>query len=88
MDIAGSATGLIRSRTIAKMIVEEVDRALQKSVNYRAPAVVRPPYGREQQSEGCSQCSAISLPVANHALLSACEGTIFETAPPHFTIVM
>jgi hypothetical protein len=37
MGIAGSATGLIRTRTTALMTVEEVHRALQKSVNYRAP---------------------------------------------------
>jgi uncharacterized protein with GYD domain len=37
MGIAGSATGLIRTRTTALMTVEEVDQALAKSVNYRAP---------------------------------------------------
>jgi uncharacterized protein with GYD domain len=37
MGIAGSATGLIRTRTTALMTVEEVDRALEKTVNYRAP---------------------------------------------------
>ena len=37
MGIAGSATGLVRTRTTALMTVEEVDRALEKSVNYRAP---------------------------------------------------
>ena len=37
MGIAGSTTGLIRTRTTALMTVEEVDRALEKTVNYRAP---------------------------------------------------
>ena len=37
LGIAASATGLVRTRTIALMTVEEVDRALEKSINYRAP---------------------------------------------------
>jgi len=37
LGIATSSTGLVRSRTTALMTVEEVDRALEKSVNYRAP---------------------------------------------------
>ena len=35
--ISVSAAGLVRTRTIALMTVEEVDQALAKSVNYRAP---------------------------------------------------
>lgn len=37
LGIAASATGLIRIRTTALMTVEEVDRALEKSVSYRPP---------------------------------------------------
>jgi uncharacterized protein with GYD domain len=37
LGITASATGLVRTRTTALMTVEEVDRALEKSVNYRAP---------------------------------------------------
>jgi uncharacterized protein with GYD domain len=37
LGIAASATGLVRTRTTALMTVEEVDQALAKSVNYRAP---------------------------------------------------
>jgi uncharacterized protein with GYD domain len=37
LGIAASATGLVRTRSTALMTVEEVDRALEKSVNYRAP---------------------------------------------------
>jgi uncharacterized protein with GYD domain len=37
IGIAASATGLLRTRTTPLMTVEEVDRALEKSVNYRAP---------------------------------------------------
>jgi len=37
LAIAGSATGLVRTRTIPLMTVEEVDQALAKTVNYRAP---------------------------------------------------
>ena len=37
LGIAVSAAGLVRTRTTALMTVEEVDRALEKSVNYRAP---------------------------------------------------
>jgi uncharacterized protein with GYD domain len=37
MSIAVSASGLVRTRTTALMTVEEVDQALAKSVNYRAP---------------------------------------------------
>jgi uncharacterized protein with GYD domain len=37
MGIAGSATGLIRTRSTALMTVEEVDRTLEKTVYYRAP---------------------------------------------------
>jgi len=37
LGIAASATGLVRTRTTALMSVEEVDRALEKNVNYRAP---------------------------------------------------
>ena len=37
LGIATSSTGLVRTRTTALMTVEEVDRALEKSVNYRAP---------------------------------------------------
>jgi uncharacterized protein with GYD domain len=35
--IAVSAAGLVRTRTAALMTVEEVDKALKKSVNYRPP---------------------------------------------------
>jgi uncharacterized protein with GYD domain len=35
--IAVSASGLVRTRTTALMTVEEVDRALAKSVTYRPP---------------------------------------------------
>ena len=37
LGIAASATGLVRTRSTALMTVEEVDQALAKSVNYRAP---------------------------------------------------
>ena len=37
LGIATSATGLVRTSTTALMTTEEVDRALEKSVNYRAP---------------------------------------------------
>jgi uncharacterized protein with GYD domain len=37
LGIAASATGLVRTRTTALMTVEEVDQALAKTVNYRAP---------------------------------------------------
>jgi uncharacterized protein with GYD domain len=37
IGITASATGLVRTRTTALMTVEEVDRALEKGVNYRAP---------------------------------------------------
>ena len=37
LGIAVSAAGAARTRTTALMTVEEVDRALEKSVNYRAP---------------------------------------------------
>ena len=36
-SLAVSASGLVGTRTTALMTVEEVDRALAKSVNYRAP---------------------------------------------------
>ncbi len=73
LGIAVSATGLVRTRTTALMTVEEIDRALEKTVNYRAPGRCR------QQDAGCSQkvapdcsqCRTISSPVANHT--PACE---------------
>ena len=37
LGIAISGAGLARTRTTALMTVEEVDRALEKSVSYRAP---------------------------------------------------
>jgi uncharacterized protein with GYD domain len=37
LGIAVSATGLARTRTTALMTIEEVDQALAKTVNYRAP---------------------------------------------------
>jgi uncharacterized protein with GYD domain len=37
LGIATSATGLVHTRTTALMTAEEVDRALEKNVNYRAP---------------------------------------------------
>ena len=35
--IAASASGLVRTRTTALLTVEETDRALQRTANYRAP---------------------------------------------------
>jgi uncharacterized protein with GYD domain len=37
IGVTVSATGLVRARTTALLTVEETDRALEKSVNYRAP---------------------------------------------------
>jgi uncharacterized protein with GYD domain len=37
LGIATSATGMVRTRTAALMTVEEVDRALAKTVSYRPP---------------------------------------------------
>jgi uncharacterized protein with GYD domain len=37
LGIAASATGLVSARTTALLTVEEVDRALEQNVNYRAP---------------------------------------------------
>jgi uncharacterized protein with GYD domain len=37
LGIAVSVAGLVRTRTTALLTVEETDRALEKSVNYRAP---------------------------------------------------
>jgi uncharacterized protein with GYD domain len=37
LGVAVSAAGLARTRTIALLTVEETDRALEKSTNYRAP---------------------------------------------------
>jgi uncharacterized protein with GYD domain len=37
LGIAVSATGLVRTRTVALLTVEEVDGALAKNVNYRPP---------------------------------------------------
>jgi uncharacterized protein with GYD domain len=37
LAVAASATGLVHTRTTTLMTVEEVDQALAKSVNYRAP---------------------------------------------------
>ena len=37
LAITASASGLVRTRTIPLMTVEEVDQALAKTVNYRAP---------------------------------------------------
>jgi len=37
LGVAVSASGLARTRTTALLTVEEVDRALEKSVSYRAP---------------------------------------------------
>ena len=37
LGIAISAAGLARTKTTVLMTVEEVDRALEKTVNYRAP---------------------------------------------------
>ncbi|MGC2202080.1 MAG: GYD domain-containing protein [Stellaceae bacterium] len=37
IGVAISAAGLVRTRTTPLLTVEEVDRALEKSVNYRAP---------------------------------------------------
>ncbi len=37
LAVAVSASGLVRTKVIPLLTVEEVDKALQKSVNYRAP---------------------------------------------------
>lgn len=37
LAISASASGLVRTRTIPLMTVEEVDQALERSINYRAP---------------------------------------------------
>src|SRR5271155_5754880 len=37
LSLAVSASGLVRTRTTALLTVEEVDQALAKNVNYRAP---------------------------------------------------
>jgi uncharacterized protein with GYD domain len=37
LGVTVSATGLVRTRTTALLTVEEVDRALEKSVSYRPP---------------------------------------------------
>ncbi|HKM69521.1 MAG TPA: GYD domain-containing protein [Stellaceae bacterium] len=37
IGVTVSATGLVRTRTTALMTVEETDRALEKTINYRAP---------------------------------------------------
>ena len=37
LAITASASGLVRTRTIPLMTTEEVDQALAKTVNYRAP---------------------------------------------------
>ena len=37
LSLAVSATGLVRTKTTALLTVEETDKALQKSVTYRAP---------------------------------------------------
>ena len=36
IGVTVSATGLVRTRTTALMTVEETDRALEKTINYRA----------------------------------------------------
>lgn len=37
ISLAASATGLVRTRTIALLTIEEADRALGTSVRYRGP---------------------------------------------------
>jgi uncharacterized protein with GYD domain len=37
IGVTASATGLVRTRTTALMTVEEVDRALERNVQYRPP---------------------------------------------------
>jgi len=37
LSLTVSATGLVRTKTTPLITVEEVDRALQKNVNYRGP---------------------------------------------------
>ena len=37
VSLAVSASGLVRTRTTPLLTVEEVDQALQKTVNYKAP---------------------------------------------------
>ena len=37
LSLAVSASGMVRTRTTPLLTVEEVDQALQKTVNYKAP---------------------------------------------------
>jgi uncharacterized protein with GYD domain len=37
LSLAASASGLVRTRTVPLLTVEETDRALSKKVAYRAP---------------------------------------------------
>lgn len=37
LGIAASATGLVHTRTVALMTVEEIDRAVEKTIAYRGP---------------------------------------------------
>jgi uncharacterized protein with GYD domain len=37
IGVATSAVGLVRTRTTPLLTVEETDRALEKTINYRAP---------------------------------------------------
>jgi len=37
LGVAASASGMVHTRTTALMTVEEVDRALEKTMNYRPP---------------------------------------------------
>ena len=51
IGVTVSATGLVRTRTTALLTVEETDRALEKSINYRAPGRYEQTR-RRLQSEG------------------------------------
>ena len=37
LSLAVSATGLVRTKTIALLTIDEVDQALSKTISYRAP---------------------------------------------------
>ncbi|TMJ53832.1 MAG: GYD domain-containing protein [Alphaproteobacteria bacterium] len=37
IGVTASATGLVRTRTTALLTVEETDRALERTINYRPP---------------------------------------------------
>ena len=39
LSLAASASGLVRTRTVPLLTVEETDQALSKTISYRAPGV-------------------------------------------------